>query len=80
MLNAPVIVLTTTYQKHRGFFKWIKRPKAIQYLDGPFYPDPSLNRIDAKQVLRDQVYQTMVARAEAYPQYEYHQYIKQERN
>lgn len=79
MLNAPVIVVTTTYQKHRGLFKWMKRPKAVQYLDGPFYPDTSLSKIDAKQLLRDQVYQTMVKRATAFPQYEYHQYIKQER-
>lgn len=75
-LNAPAIVLTTTYHAHKGLLKWIKRPRVIHYLDGPFYPDNTLSKVEAKQLLRDTIYQTMVARATNTPQYEYIKYIK----
>lgn len=58
-LNAPCFCMTTVYEKRkRG-----KRPRAVTYLDGPFYPDPSLPRKERAQALRDAVYETMKARS-----------------
>lgn len=76
--DAPVITLTTTYQKRRWPFRWIKRPRAVHYLDGPFYPDQSLSKIEARNKLRDEIYNTMVMRSNAVEQVEYCQYIKVE--
>ncbi len=74
--DVPVIVLTTTYQRRRGIFKWMKRPRAVQYLDGPFYPNPQLSKAEAKKTLHEQVYQAMCSRSEGSSQYEYIKYIK----
>lgn len=76
--DKPVVVMTTTYHRYKGLLKYIKRPQVIQYLDGPFYPDNTLSKAEAKNKLRDQVYQTMVSRSEQTKQYEYRQYIKKE--
>jgi len=35
----------------------------VSYIDGPFYPDMSLNKKDAQNKLRDIVYEKMVERA-----------------
>ena len=41
----------------------MKKPRVIHYLDGPFYPDSSLSVPEAKQQIRDQVYEAMLRRA-----------------
>lgn len=74
--NRPVITLTTTYQPRRWPFRWIKRPRAVHYLDGPFYPDMSLNKNDARIKLREEIYGVMKARSESIKQVEYCKYIK----
>ena len=48
----------------------------VTYIDGPFYPDQSLPVKEQKKLLRDQVYHTMVERAEN-SNMEMIQYIKQ---
>lgn len=35
----------------------------VTYIDGPFYPDETLNAKEKKQKLRDDVYNTMKNRA-----------------
>lgn len=57
--NAPCFVMTTTYQKRKRGIK----PKAVTYLDGPFYPDRDLPAKEQAQRLRDRVYETMRSRA-----------------
>lgn len=57
--KVPVFCLTNTYQKR----KYKKTPQIVTYLDGPFYPDPSLPAAQQKKMLRDMVYQTMKERA-----------------
>lgn len=72
-LNVPSFVLTTTYRKRR----FGKKPKAITYLDGPFYPDQTLSPKARAQALRDQIYETMVLRSRE-SNCEYIRYVKKE--
>lgn len=53
--NTPVYSLTNTYQKRR----FSKRPRIVTYIDGPFYPDESLNAKERRKKLRDTVYEQM---------------------
>jgi len=57
--NKPVFCVTNTYQKKNNSSK----VKMVSYIDGPFYPDMSLNKKDAQNKLRDIVYEKMVERA-----------------
>lgn len=70
-LNAPSFVMTKTYHK-----KWLsKRPSAVIYIDGPFYPDTNLSRKEAQNKLHDEILQVMKQRAKN-SDYEYCQYIQ----
>ena len=72
-LDAPSFALTTTYQKRRFF----KKPRAVTYIDGPFYPDKNLSPKAAAKKLRDQIYDAMVARSRE-SNCEYIRYIQKE--
>lgn len=72
-LDVPSFCLTTTYQKRRFF----KKPKAVTYLDGPFYPDQSLSPRARAKALRDQIYETMVMRSRE-SNCEYIRYVQKE--
>lgn len=74
-LNKPVFTFTTTYHKR----KHSKKPKIIIYVDGPFYPDNSLDKKSTMQKLRDEVYQKMCERAKL-SDYEYVTYIKRSKD
>ncbi len=71
-LGAPVFVSTTTYKKRL----FGSRPRAVLYVDGPFYPDMNLPPKERRKVLRNQVYNAMVARS-ALSDAEYYTYIKE---
>ena len=51
--------------------------KIITYIDGPFFADETLNPKEARQKLRDQVYQCMVERSKS-SDYEYIEYRRKE--
>lgn len=53
--DVPSYCMTTTYQKR----KYWKRPGITIYLDGPFYPEKSLSKIQQKQKLRDDIHRCM---------------------
>lgn len=72
-LDVPSFALTTTYQKRR----FGRKPRAVTYLDGPFYPDHSLLPRARAQDLRDRIYNTMVMRSQE-SNCEYIRYIKRE--
>ena len=57
--GAPVFCTTTTYQPPRHG----RTPRVTLYVDGPFYPDPSLGDRENERRLRDVVYRTMCKRA-----------------
>lgn len=73
-LKKPMFVLTNCYQKRRFF----KRPRIVTYADGPFYPSPDSNEIQAAKELRDIAYETMLKRTEKYSTCEYIKYIKKD--
>jgi len=58
-LNAPVYVMTNTYQKRR----FIKRPRLVSYIDGPFYPDTAKSPKEQRENLRETVLETLRMRA-----------------
>ena len=57
--DTPVYCFTNTYVKR----KFRKTPRIVTYVDGPFYPDKTLKKPEAKQKLRDEVLKTMQERA-----------------
>lgn len=69
--NAPSFAMTTTYQS-RGEGK---KPRAVVYLDGPFYPDTSVAPRERAQELRDRIYAAMRLRS-ALSDCEYIRYVK----
>ena len=70
--NKPIFVLTNCYQKRKFF----KRPKIKTFIDGPFYPNTSLNELEAAKELRNIAYNIMSDRTSKYSNYEYIKYIK----
>lgn len=74
MLGCPVFALTNTYHR-RG--RDGEKVKIISYIDGPFFADENLNPREAKQKLRDQVYQCMVERSKS-SDYGYIEYRRRE--
>lgn len=70
-LNVPIYTITNTY--HEG--KKEGQVKIITYIDGPFYPDLTKNKKEAKRLLRDEAYKIMNERANT-STYEHIKYIK----
>ncbi len=75
-LNVPSFAMTTTYQKR----KFRKKPKVTTYIDGPFYPDTSLTLKEAKEKLRDEIYNAMSIRVANRSTYAYYNYQKKTNN
>lgn len=73
--NSPSFCFTTTYQKR----KHSKKPRVVIYIDGPFYPDENLDQMNQKEKLRNEIYETMVARSKN-SNCEYYTYKKKENN
>lgn len=71
-LNAPVYVLTNTWQKRR----FSKKVKLVSYLSGPLLPDESLGRSEAMEDLKERVYFEMIKVTRSVKQVEKNQYIK----
>lgn len=74
-LNKPVFTFTTIYKLK----KHSKKPKVEVYVDGPFYPDLSLQTKQSQQKLRDEIYTQMVLQSQK-NNYEYVNYIKRGTN
>lgn len=68
--HVPAFCMTTTYHRRRHGSK----PRAIAYLDGPFWPRAGVSRRQAREELRDQVHAAMEARARQ-STYEYVRYV-----
>lgn len=58
--ECPVMCFTNTYQKRR----FTKVPRIVTYVDGPFYPDASLDKKLQRNDLRNRVYNTMATRSQ----------------
>ena len=72
-LDAPCFCFVNTYKKRKFF----KRPKIVTYIDGPFFPDKSLDKRKRRDALRNAVYQSMTALSK-HSDAEYIKYIKRE--
>ena len=59
-LNVPAFAITNTY---KAYGKNKNKVKIVTYIDGPFFPDASLERHEARKVLRDKVYEVMCERS-----------------
>ena len=75
-LNAPVYVITNTWQK-RSFTKNVK---LVSYLTGPLLPDESLPRNEAIEDLRNRVLFEMIRVGRSAKQRSKNQYIKVEKD
>ncbi len=71
--DTPVFCMTNVYRKRR----FSKNPKMITYVDGPFFYNKELSKIEARRDLRDQVYNQMVIRSKE-NNIEIWKYIKKE--
>lgn len=71
-LNVPSFSFTTIYKKRK--FKLIKRPKVEVYIDGPFYPNYNLDKKEALEDLKNQIYNSMKKRINQFPKYNYYEY------
>lgn len=61
-MATPVYCFTNTYQKCRRLL-FRNKPRMVTYIDGPFYSDTTLSNSEAKEKLRNEVYETMVERS-----------------
>ena len=57
--DVPTFCITNTYQKR----KISKRPKIVTYVDGPFFYDKNISKVEAKAKLRNEIYDTMCKRS-----------------
>ncbi len=76
--NVPAFGVCTAYTRHKGLLKPIKAPKRIVIVSELFYPDTSLTPPEAKQKLRDEVYEWLDRTAKEYSDYDYVKYVKAE--
>lgn len=74
--NVPAVAVCTAYTRHKGLFGFIKAPKRIVFVSEPFYPDASLTPPEAKQKLRDEVFEWLDRTAKEHSDYEYVKYVK----
>lgn len=73
-LGVPAFCFTNTYQKR----KFLKKPRIVTYIDGPFYPDKTLPAKEQRRELHDRIYAQMCERAKS-STVVYVQYIKKEK-
>lgn len=72
-LDKPVICLTNTFVPYKKSFR------LVTHIDGPFYPNLTIDKKDAVELLRNDVYQTMKKRSNEVKQFEKIKYIKIEK-
>ncbi|MCR5348437.1 MAG: hypothetical protein K6E59_02360 [Bacilli bacterium] len=70
--GAPVFCFTNTYHKRKN-----GKVRIRTYIDGPFFADPELTPKEAREQLRNEVYNTMCERA-ALSTYQKIAYVKKE--
>lgn len=74
--GVPAVAVCVTYTR-RKLLRFIKTPHRHVYISDPFFPDPSLSAPEAKQKLRDEVYDWLKKTAEEHSDYEYVRYVKE---
>ncbi len=70
-LDVPSFCMTTTYRKPRHG----KKPRAVVYIDGPFFPQRDKGRKEAIRLLHDEIFSCMRKRSRK-SDYEYVTYTR----
>ncbi len=76
--NCPVIAVAVTYQRRRGVFRFIKKPKRTLFVSEPFYIDSSLSVHEASEKLRNEVHSFLDETCKTYSDYAYIKYVKRD--
>lgn len=71
--GSPSFAVTTTYQEREGLLGG-RRPRITVFVDGPFFPDPGLEKNAAKENLRNKIYAAMQERAQKFNQVTFVEY------
>ena len=74
--GVPAVAFVTTYRRRKWFSDWA--PRLTVTVSEPFWPDPSLSKAEARQKLRDQVYDFMCAQAARPDNCAYYEYVQRE--
>ena len=74
LLNCPSYTISMCYRKRM----FIKRPGVTAYIDGPFYPDSTLESKDRIDKLNNEIYGKLKERTDMYSKYAIHTYLKKE--
>ena len=75
--GVPAVAVCVCYRRRRVLGGVIKTPRREVYVSAPFRPDPSLSDPEAKQKLRDEIYEWLKTTAEAHSDYEYVKYVRE---
>ena len=70
--NAPTIAMVTTFKKRR----FVKKPRVMVTLSDVFRPQTGVSQSEARQILRDEVYNFMIEKASNPANYEYYRFEK----
>jgi len=74
--GSPCFSFTSTYQERKSPLRRVKKPRITVYIDGPFFPKANLDKNQAKNHLRDEIYISMCKNAEKYNEFQYVEYRK----
>lgn len=75
-MNVPIITMTTCFQKKR----LSKKPRAVTYIDGPFYLKENLTKGENIEYLHKTAYNKMKERAKNHSTYMYYEYKRKEKD
>lgn len=76
--GVPAVAFVTTYRRRKILKKL--PPLLTVTVSEPFYPDRTLNRAQARQELRDRVYEFMCSQAEKPDNYAYRRYVQRNKD
>ncbi len=71
--NVPVVAIVATYRKRR----FRKTPRLIISVSDIYYPNPNLSKKEARQALRNDVYNFMVEKSNDPLNFEHYKYVYQ---
>ncbi len=77
--DRPVLAVAVTYQRRKGLFGFIKKPKRTLYISEPFYPDKELGPREASEKLCSGVHEFLDETCKKYSTYAYVKYVKREK-
>ncbi len=77
-LDSPVVAVYTAYSKPKGLFARFRKANMTLYVSEPFFPNKELSKKEAKEDLRNRVYDWMVDCSQKYNTYEAVKYVQKD--